>query len=195
MNTSAPQPALRRRTSDLVTTRVESEVIAFDQQANVLHHLDATTAAVWYALDLGEDASTIVDTLARQGIQASADSVAHALRLLDDAGLLLGSLPSSTPRPPRSRRELLRKAGLASAVALPTLLSVTPAGATQVSLECSYPLAPTEALCLPIAQALAQEEETEYTPAGCATCTYFCTLIGNGCYLPEVNCDVTTCDR
>lgn len=117
-----------RRLTDLVMTETSSDTVIYDRDVQSIHTLNAVTTAVWRTLD-GEP--TLGAVMASTGQDELV--VRKALTQLADAGLLDGALPSGV-RVGHSRRDLLKKAGLAAAI--PVLISVSaPMAASAASCD------------------------------------------------------------
>lgn len=115
-----------------IVTRVATELVIYDQLRHVMHRLNQTAASVWqeaeHSLEVGEIATRL---------QLPHDTVVDALHRLAAAKLLSTSALPAT----QSRRNLLRKAGIAGVVA-PVVISLTaPMAAAQGSV-CSTPPQP-----------------------------------------------------
>jgi hypothetical protein len=115
------------RIDRLVVTETGGELLLYDTEHHHIHRLNSTMAAIWRVLDgEGDIAAVAALATAATGERIDADAVRLALRLLDDAGLLVTSLPASTRV---SRRAFLGRAAAAGAVAMPAIVSVTAAAA------------------------------------------------------------------
>lgn len=125
------------RRDDLVVSTTGPEVLVFDQRKDHLHHLNPIASAVWHLCDgqrevaeLAADASDLVgETIGRP-------AVLLALGQLEEANLLDAPLDASLRSTRQSRRTLLRKAGLAGAVAVPAIVSISAPAAAQINSDC-----------------------------------------------------------
>lgn len=108
------------RTSDLATTQVKDEVLVYDEQRHHIHNLNQVAATVWRFCD-GQ--RTVRDVALITSIDE--DAVRIALRKLEDANLLDGSLSTEMRGDAQSRRAFMKRAAIAGAVALPTIVSIT----------------------------------------------------------------------
>jgi Coenzyme PQQ synthesis protein D (PqqD) len=137
-NRSNPVPAAR--TANLVTTESGDELLIYDPANQQIHHLDRMATLVWRNLDGRRTVADLV-TIARTevGPTVNADSIRLALDKFHEANLLAGPLADgmSPARPTRSRRRLLKEAGLVG-IAVPVIASVT------------APTASAQASCLPL---------------------------------------------
>jgi hypothetical protein len=133
-NSEAGTPAARY--DKLVVTETADEVLLYDTEKHHIHHLNATTAAVWRLCD---GKHTVVD-LAREAGQALGAAVDEAtvrlaLTKLDDAGLLQASLVDELRMSRMSRRTFMQRAGVASAIAVPAIVSTTAAVSAQSPID------------------------------------------------------------
>ena len=110
----------------LLLLELEDEVLMYDSERNVAHCLNRTAGLVWKHCDGRTSVDEILHML-QDGSHSPVDQtvVWLALEQLNKAHLL------EEPIPPRdlkskglSRRDLIRKLGMASAVALPLVTSV-----------------------------------------------------------------------
>ena len=122
----------RRRTEDLLVRELSGELVVYDRQRHQAHCLNATAARVFELCDGRTTVEELAPRLGRE-LNGPADQnlVWLALERLQEAPLLQGHLeaPASVGRP--SRRELVRRLGLAAALlpAVATVLAPTPAEA------------------------------------------------------------------
>lgn len=116
------------RSTDLVTTASKDEVLVYDQERHHIHHLNATTTTVWTLCDGQRTVSELA-----QAASVDEDAVRLALRKLEDANLLDGTLSTDMRGKVQSRRAFMKKAALAG-VAVPMIASVSaPAASAQTS--------------------------------------------------------------
>jgi hypothetical protein len=134
----------RARRSKLVVRELADETLVYDVEGHRAHCLNRTAALVW---ELSDGESTVSRIAARMGERLSArvpeEVVRLALEQLADRGLLApgGARPAPTANPV-SRRAMMRRLGLAAAVALPLVTSVispTPVMAQSPCTETSCP--------------------------------------------------------
>ena len=120
-----------RRDQGLVVTEVMGEVLVYDLERHRAHCLNAAAAVVFRHCDGTRSVAQLATVLAREaGGDAATDRVWLALDALDRAHLLLhsGSRPARDGR--LSRRELVRRLGVAAALPIVTsVLAPTPAEA------------------------------------------------------------------
>jgi hypothetical protein len=120
-----------RRERGLVATEVLGEVLVYDLERHRAHCLNAAATVVFRHCDGTRSVAQLATALARElGGEAATDRVWLALEALDRAHLLLHAGDRS-PRAGRlSRRELVRRLGVAAALPIVTsVLAPTPAEA------------------------------------------------------------------
>ena len=125
------------RTNGLVVQEVPNEVLVFDMETNEAHCLNETAAMVWKHCDGETSVAKIAEILGNdKGSDVNNEVVWLAIDQLKEHKLLEKHVESKFAG--RSRREVLRKIGMASMVALPIIASM--AAPTSV-------LAQTSCLC------------------------------------------------
>jgi hypothetical protein len=125
------------RKSGLVIQEVPDEILIFDVESNKAHCLNLTAATVWKSCDGKTSIQEIASILEKQsGKDVSDDLVWLAIDQLNETSLLESKV---TPKfVGQSRREVIKKIGLASMIAIPIVASlVAPRSAmANVSCEC-----------------------------------------------------------
>jgi len=122
----------RARRAGLLIQATDDEVLVYDTEGHKAHCLNRTAALVWERCD-GQ--ATIAD-LARQLARELRSPVAPAAVWLAVEQLGKAHLLTDAPRPPAglSRRDVLKRLGVAAAVALPLVTTIrTPAAAQGAS--------------------------------------------------------------
>jgi hypothetical protein len=113
------------RTEELVVQELPDEVLVYDLKNHKTHCLNQTAALVWKHCNGKRTAGDIARLLAKQsGGPASEEVVWLALRQLGANHLLAEKLTPPAEMARMSRREVVRKLGLAGAVVLPTVVSI-----------------------------------------------------------------------
>src|SRR5690606_35043531 len=135
-----PQCPIARK-DGLVVQDVPNEVLVYDTETNKAHCLNETAALVWRSCDGKNDISTIADIVAAQtGSKVSEDLVWLAIDQLNENELL------ETETAPKfvghSRREAIKKIGLASMIALPIVASLVAPQSVLASTSCNCQLGP-----------------------------------------------------
>jgi hypothetical protein len=125
-------PAARK--SGLVIQEMPDEVLVYDLNTNKAHCLNQTAAKVWMACDGKTSIAEIAD---RFGRGANEDLVWLAIDQLSESDLLENIVASKFKG--QSRREVIKKIGLASIIAIPVIASlVAPQNAlAATSCHCS----------------------------------------------------------
>jgi hypothetical protein len=116
----------RRRVEGLLIRELPGELLVYDLEEHRAHCLNRAAALVFERSD-GETSVRDLARMLHRELGAPADEgwVELALEKLGEAGLLreVSDEPARSGARP-SRREMLRRAGLASAAALPIVLSI-----------------------------------------------------------------------
>ena len=117
------------RNNGLVIQEMPDEVLVYDLDSNKAHCLNETAAFVWKSCDGSNSVADIVREFeANAGGRVSEDFVWLAIDQLQENGLMEAGTESRFAG--QSRREVLKKIGFASMVALPVIASlVTPQSA------------------------------------------------------------------
>ena len=118
-----PKPTARRK--DLVVQEHSGETLVYDLRQHKAHCLNQTSALVWSHCDGETDVPSIAALLSKELHRAiDEDVVWLALKQLQKAGLLEREAVAPGAKPNVSRREVARRLGAATALALPLLTSV-----------------------------------------------------------------------
>jgi len=128
------------RTEGLVVQEVVGETLIYDLTSHKACCLNMSASKVWRYCDGASSISDIVSKFEKDGHgNVTEDFVWLALDQLNTYGLLNDQIELSVPVP--SRRLLLKKVGLATAVALPIIATLTaPQSAlAHVSCVCTSP--------------------------------------------------------
>jgi len=111
------------RKNGLVIQETPDEVLVYDLDANKAHCLNETSAFVWKSCTGGNSVADIVREFeSTTGKSVNDDLVWLAIDQLGDNGLLETGMTSRFAG--QSRREVIKKIGLASMVALPIVASL-----------------------------------------------------------------------
>ena len=132
MNATYPQA----RHNDLVVQDMPGEVLVYDLSSNKAHCLNETSAFVWKSCDGTNSIEDILGMLEKNsGGKVNEDLVWLAIDQLNDKGLLQAGTTSRFEG--RSRREVLKKIGMASVIALPVIASLVAPRNALASLSCA----------------------------------------------------------
>lgn len=139
------------RSSGLVVQEVPDEVLVYDLESNKAHCLNSSAAMIWRSCDGRNSVPEIAKLVGKEtGAEITEDFVWLAIDQLSENRLLEEEV--SVNLFGRSRREAIKKIGMASMVAVPIIASlVAPQSAlAAVSCSCSTPPEcgnPQNALC------------------------------------------------
>jgi hypothetical protein len=145
MKNRADQPMPIARQDGLLVRELNNEVLVYDLFRDRAHCLNTAAAMVWRSCDGKSRISEI-----SQAMQSSADgslneeAVWLAIEQLQRAHLIEASSAPETVFRRLSRRDLIKKAGIAAAVALPFVTSITAPKAVEAA-TCLAPNAPCTA--------------------------------------------------
>jgi hypothetical protein len=133
----------RARSAKLVVRELVDETLVYDLEGHRAHCLNRTAALVWGLCDGKSTVSRISEKMAeRLSARVPEEVVCLALEQLADRGLLAPCDVRTAPSNLVSRRAMMRRLGLAAAVALPLVTSVispTPVMAQSPCDETSCP--------------------------------------------------------
>lgn len=139
-------PTARRE--NLVIQEVPEEILVFDLDTNKAHCLNQTAAMVWKSCDGSRSVSEIAAIIAEQsGNQVNDDLVWLAIDQLNENKLLVDTAEKVFTG--NSRREAIKKIGMASMIALPIVASLAaPRSAmASVSCQCANTMPPDPSTC------------------------------------------------
>jgi len=123
------------RKNELVIQEMQDEILVFDVKSNKAHCLNQTASAVWKYCDGTNSVLEIKRLLEVQtGSNISEDLVWFAIDQLNDRKLLETEFENKFAG--QSRRDVLKKIGLAAVVALPIVASIT-APSAAMAAACS----------------------------------------------------------
>jgi hypothetical protein len=139
---SSRNPLARRE--GLVVQEMPEEVLVYDTGTNKAHCLNKTAAFVWKSCDGSHSVNDIARLMENEfGANVPDDLVWLAIDQLGKDDLLEITQTASVAASGISRREVIRRIGIASVIALPVVASlVAPSSAlATVSCGCSNPAA------------------------------------------------------
>jgi len=120
------------RREGLVVQQLADEVLVYDQERFKAHCLNHTAALVWKHCDGKKTTSEIAQALGHEaGSPVDEELVWLALSQLGKSRLLTEQLMMPDGQARISRRELIRRVGIAAAVALPVVTSIVAPQAAQ----------------------------------------------------------------
>lgn len=126
----------RARTSDVVVLELKDETLVYDLRVGQAHCLNETAAFVWTHCDGKKTRSDIANLIGEQyKVSASLEFVQLALDQLNERSLLADSVIDPNPLP--SRREMIKRVGMASVIAAPIIASVLVPTSAHASASCA----------------------------------------------------------
>jgi len=123
------------RNSGLVVQEVPDEILVFDLENNKAHCLNGTAAMVWKSCDGKTSVPEIAKYLEVQtGKGVNDDLVWLAVDQLSENNLL--ETTASSPFKGQSRRDVIKKIGLASVIAIPVVASLVAPQSVLANVSC-----------------------------------------------------------
>ncbi len=172
--TNAEYPTARR--DDLVVQETDSEVLVYDLRSNKASCLNSTAALVWNQCDGTKNVDEISKAVsASTESRISTDVVSLALSQLSKSRLLQEQHIFNAGSDRVSRREVIKKIGLSSAVALPVIVTLlapeaqAQASACNVGATCTCTISGMDAQANP-GQACAPAGTGGCSTSGMCTC-------------------------
>jgi len=124
------------RQNGIVVQEMPGEVLVYDLDSNKAHCLNDTAATVWRSCDGTQSIADIVKNFEKtSGGKVNEDLVWLAIDQLNETGLLEAGTASRFAG--QSRRDVLKKIGLASVVALPIIASLVAPSSALAAQSCS----------------------------------------------------------
>lgn len=124
------------RKEGLVVQETAEEVLVYDLTSNKAHCLNQTAAFVWKSCDGHNSISQITKLFENEvGSAVNEDLIWLAIDQLNEKNLLDAELALNFAG--RSRREVIKKIGLATVIALPIVVSLTAPTSALASTSCA----------------------------------------------------------
>ncbi len=124
------------RKSGLVVQEVPDEVLVYDLETNKAHCLNQSAAMIWKSCDGNNSVSEIAKLVeAQAGDKVSEDFVWLAIDQLSENNLLEQQLTPGFAG--QSRREVIKKIGLASMIAIPVIASLVAPQSVLAASSCA----------------------------------------------------------
>ena len=124
------------RTSEIVVLEVENETLVYDLRVSEAHCLNETAAFVWKNCDGSNTVSEIADLIrSRYKMPVDGDFVWLALDQLQERKLLADGFVDRSRL--TSRREMIKRVGMASVIAAPIIASVVAPNAAYGAVSCA----------------------------------------------------------
>jgi hypothetical protein len=131
---SSQVPVARKQ--GLVVQEMPEEVLIYDLDTNKAHCLNKTAAFVWKSCDGNKSVADITKSFESDfGSPVQEDLVWLAIEQLNDKNLLSESLQTNFKG--QNRREVIKKIGFASVVAIPIVASLTAPSSALASASCA----------------------------------------------------------
>ena len=125
------------RKDDLVIQEVGEEILVYDLRTNKAICLNQTSALVWQNCDGKKDAMEIAKKIEKElGSNVSEDFVWFAVNQLEKENLLIENKNKFDKFNGLSRREVIKKIGLSSMVALPVVATLVAPSAAMAQSNC-----------------------------------------------------------
>lgn len=155
------------RKNGLLIRELEDEVLVYDLERNQAHCLNRTAAAIWSYCDGTTTIGEMVEMLEiRTGSEADEDTVWHALLQLAQDNLLEQQVSRLAAGRRLSRRQLMKRAGIAVAAATVATIAVPAVGAhASVISVCPTPVGGGLSCCDPTSPGCQRSQNT-----ACVTC-------------------------
>jgi len=119
------------RKNDLVVQEVTDEILVYDLSSNKAHCLNETAAMVWKSCD---GSNSVTDIAKLIGTDISDDLVWLAIDQLSENNLLEKQIESNFAG--QSRRDVIKKIGLAAMIGLPIVASLTAPSNVMAASSC-----------------------------------------------------------
>jgi hypothetical protein len=144
------KPLARR--DGLVINELPEEIVIYDRESHKAHCLNQTAAMVWKRCDGKTSPARIAASLAKElKTSVSEELVWYAIAQLEKDDLLTEKATRSEPRAGLSRRELIRRLGLAAVVAVPLITTMVAPTAVEAAasgcVDCNGVLCCPPATC------------------------------------------------
>ena len=142
------------RKEGLVIHELPGEVLVYDLDRHKAHCLNKTAALVWERCDGKTSVAQLVKQLENElKTRVDEEVVLLAVNQLDKSRLLKEKTMPDIGRIRLSRRELIKRAGVGAAIALPLVTSIIAPTAAQAatvcgSVVCSAGVCPTGCICV-----------------------------------------------
>ena len=134
MNSKNAQIAPKARQNALVVQELADELLVYDQDRFKAHCLNSTAALVWKHCDGNKTAREIAQALEKEtGLPFAEEMVWLALGQLEKSRLLTEHAMLPEEQVGISRREVIRRVGIAAALALPVVTSIVAPRAVQAA--------------------------------------------------------------
>jgi hypothetical protein len=125
------------RKDNIVVQELDGEVMIYDLAKDRAFCLNETSALVWQACDGTKTTAEITEFISREtNSQANEDLIWFALDQLKKENLIVKETAVPSPFEGMGRREVIKKVGLSTLLALPVIMSLTSPTAAQTASTC-----------------------------------------------------------
>jgi hypothetical protein len=127
------------RKNDIVIQEMNGEILIFDLKINKAFNLNETSALIWQLADGDKTVSEIADELSRKfDFKVSEEFVWLALERLQKESLVKNQKEITGFFAKVSRREIIKRVGLATIIALPTVFTLVAPLAVNAQSGCVF---------------------------------------------------------
>lgn len=125
------------RNADLVVQEADSEVLVYDLVSNKAHYLNETSAMIWQSCNGKNSVGQISAVVSNKtGFAVSDDLIWMALNDLSKSKLLENKVEMPAEVSGMSRRDMVKKVGLRTMIALPVIASLVAPMAIHANSAC-----------------------------------------------------------
>lgn len=140
------------RKDGLVVNELPEEIVIYDRESHKAHCLNQTAALIWKRCDGRTTPARIAASLQKElNAPISEDLVWYAIEQLEKDDLLVEKIIRSRPKTGVSRRELIKRLGLAAVVAVPLITTMVAPTAVEAAasgcVQCGSVLCCPPATC------------------------------------------------
>lgn len=180
------------RQKDIVVQKTNDEVLVYDLKTNKVFCLNETSAAIWQFCNGENDVAEIAQKFQTQSAQPiPIELVEIALEKLNKENLLENYQSQTDKINKTSRREMISKIGLATAIAFPVITSVVaPTAVSAASCGVGETYCPTTFIGFIVSPEGCKDLQNGYPISGygfpvsnCGGCNLFCfmTCVAGNC--------------
>lgn len=127
----------RYRDTEIVVNELADETLVYDLRTDEAHCLNETCALIWQECDGTKTVAEISRVLTRKLKSPVTDEMIYlALDILSERNLIIDNREPKAITSGVSRRELIRKVGLATVVALPVISSLSAPASVEAASTC-----------------------------------------------------------
>ena len=176
----------KARQNDIVIKELEGEILIYDLNSKKVFCLNEASALIWQACDGKRSVSEITNVISKKlKTEVNEDLVWLALDRLKKENLITNSDDIIGNFNGLSRREVIKKIGFSSMVAIPIITSIVAPTAVQAATLTCPPSTPGDCTCsgVPVGSSCS----TLQCPSGCSSCR-----VTQPCF-PAPDTNISTC--